>query len=186
MLIIFYSTIQVTLPNLFLTWYFHQQDNQADHNGDIEVTQELKEEFAMTLENRDITLAFYSGSWDYLDEAGAFDQSATQTNVVLTSETIYSTQSLPSLVHALEAASAGSIESSMQKAALTDSEEKSKPRRSVCLVAAKVLYFGVGGGVDAFNEQIKRRQGSSRIVWKSERGVSRLVLRVSFGAAAAE
>jgi protein-histidine N-methyltransferase len=167
-----------------LTWYFHSQVDQADPNGEIEVTQELIEDFETSLKNRKITFEFYSGSWDSLDQAGAFDQSDAKRNIVLTSETIYSTQSLPSLVNALELACNGSIESSMQRAALTDTEDKSKSRSDLCLVAAKVLYFGVGGGVDAFNEHIKRRQGSTKTVWKSERGVSRLVLQVDFGAAA--
>lgn len=144
------------------------------------MTQETIEDFESSLKNRKISFDFYSGSWDSLDEAGAFDQSNVKSNIVLTSETIYSMQSLPSLVFALEAACIGSIESSLQKATLADTKEI-RSNSILCLVAAKVLYFGVGGGVNSFNEEIRRRHGTSKTVWSSERGVSRLVLQVDFG-----
>lgn len=130
-----------------------------------------------------ITFDFYSGSWDSLNEAGTFDQCDERKALVLTSETIYSMQSLPNLVNALEQACSGSIESSLQRTNLTDATE-GEPRKCLCLVAAKVLYFGVGGGVDAFKDELKRRRARSKTVWHSERGVSRLVLQVDFDEAA--
>jgi protein-histidine N-methyltransferase len=167
-----------------LTWYFHEaQGHQAEPNGDIEITPEAVEDFQTCLKKQNITLDFYSGSWDTLHEAGAFDQSGSRKSIVLTSETIYSMQSLPTLVNALEMACSGSIESSLQRAALCDATDNG-PRKCLCLVAAKVLYFGVGGGVNAFNDELKRRRARSKTVWHSERGVSRLVLQVDFDGAA--
>lgn len=172
---------QVTLPNLFLTWYFSTKRNLKEEiHGELELTSELVEEFKSSMKSREITLNFYSGSWETLHEVGTFDHGGKDINIVLTSETIYSMDSLPALVDALGLACSGSIESSLQQTTLTDEEDSKGKVKDLCLVAAKVLYFGVGGGVNALEAELSQRQATSKTVWKSDRGVARVVLQIHF------
>ena len=80
------------------------------------------------------SVRYISGDWDGcgdLLERESFD-------LILTAETIYEPKSVPSLLDLL----AWCL----------------KPGTGVALVAAKVYYFGVGGGVAPFEEEV-RRQG---------------------------
>ena len=48
------------------------------------------------------------------------------------------------------------------------------------LIAAKRFYFGVGGGVDAFRQELIELGGSLRIAWESTPpGVDRLILEAT-------
>lgn len=171
----------MTLPNFFLTWYFSTGHGQYDEiTGELELTSELVEKFESSLKSRDITLNFYSGSWESLHKVGAFGNHGSTTSIVLTSETIYSMESIPTLVDALSMACSASIESILQETTLTDQKDRKSTIKDLCLVAAKILYFGVGGGVNALEEELQRRKASSKIVWKSDRGVARVVLQVNF------
>lgn len=169
---------------MLLTWYFNSsEERKAEENGDIELTTEILEEFKASLKALDVRLDFYSGSWDALHEAGAFESSECKGSIVLTSETIYSMDSLPGLVESLERACGKSIEDDLGRATLkeTGQETLKGPELDVCcLVAAKVLYFGVGGGVNAFKEELTKRNAISKTVWSSDRGVGRVVLEVHF------
>ncbi|KAG8877980.1 hypothetical protein FRB97_002866 [Tulasnella sp. 331] len=158
----------VTLPNLLLTWFFfnsskaYRDTQPQDSNvgassfpdsGEVAITSNLLGAFTTSLETRGITLNFYSGAWS------TFDHSLSATcDLVLTSETIYRASSLPSLIAVL----------------------KSAPRKSVILVAAKVVYFGVGGGVRLFVEAVLKAGGTVAPVWQMRDGVGRQVLQVSF------
>lgn len=51
----------------------------------------------------------------------------------------------------------------------------------LCLVAAKVLYFGVGGGVSEFLGVLKGHGGNSETVWEQKLGVSRKIMCVRWG-----
>ena len=48
----------------------------------------------------------------------------------------------------------------------------------LCLVAAKVLYFGVGGGLSDFVEAIQKVGGTPEIVLERRVGVGRKVIRI--------
>lgn len=92
--------------------------------------------------------------------------SAEPYDVVLTSETVYSLPSLPSLLDVLQAACRP----------LGD---------SLCLVACKRIYFGVGGGELEFRRRVEERRGTAETVWggeKPNRGVSRTVMKVEWPA----
>ena len=55
------------------------------------------------------------------------------------------------------------------------------PLVNLCLVAAKVLYFGVGGGISDFIESVEKHQpraGTVESVLEKMAGVGRKVLRV--------
>ena len=51
---------------------------------------------------------------------------------------------------------------------------------AIGLVAAKKVYFGVGGGVDEFVKTLEERGGNAKVVWESEgAGVGRVILEVT-------
>lgn len=171
----------VTLPNLLLTWYFYyhnHQDPDSD-NGDVELSDEIIDEFLDSLEKFGITLQFYSGYWESLSSVNAFN-SQTLPDIILTSETIYSMNTLPTLVDTLEEACNGSLEDGLSKTDLkSDNGNKIKfSQDKLCLVAAKVMYFGVGGGVYAFEQELKRRRAIAEPIWKSDQGVARVILQI--------
>ena len=101
-------------------------------------------------------LRFFSGSWEAFNIQGKYD-------IVLSSETIYRTDSLGSLITLMRNA-CGSVHSSY-----------------LCLVAAKLLYFGVGGGVSEFVRAVEGQQrGVVYTVWDCEVGVRRRIMRVEW------
>lgn len=58
-------------------------------------------------------------------------------------------------------------------------ESVAKEGRSyLCLVAAKILYFGVGGGVSDFLQAISGHQGRVETVLERKTGVGRKIMRV--------
>lgn len=91
--------------------------------------------------------------------------SSTPSNtLILASETIYSPASITAftntLIHIL-------------------STVESRGSEACALVAAKKVYFGVGGGVDEFLEVLAARGGTGKVVWESfGGGVERLILEV--------
>lgn len=167
-----HSQYQVTLPNLLLTWYFHSNEEREDQGqqGDVELSDEIVDGFLDDLRKYQIEIQFYSGHWEGLTAINAININSLP-NIILTSETIYSTDTMPVLIDTLEEAYKGSLE---------DVKSDLKPMDRLCLVAAKVVYFGVGGGVFAFEQELKRRKASTKTVWKSEKGVSRVVLQVDW------
>ena len=145
--------------------------------AEIPITPELKSAFLSSLREQKISLRFFSGSWD------SFDVSVTggKYDIVLTSETIYGNDSLPSLVKLLQTA-CGCEEQSLKHLAPSPLSPKPKPTSYLCLVAAKVLYFGVGGGVSEFLNAVFRSRHRSNVkaapVWGSQIGVGRQILRM--------
>jgi protein-histidine N-methyltransferase len=156
----------VTLPNLLLTWVMIAKNGGrgVELPGDLDVSDELKLEFAEDLERKGIELAFVSGGWgngmlEILNDCAAgqgFD-------LVLASETIYSPDTTPEFVGVL----LGSL----------------KKRSARGLVAAKRIYFGVGGSVEDFVWLVGKRdagQWSTRIARDvTEVGVGRVIVEVT-------
>ena len=136
--------------------------------SELQITPELKTAFLASLQDHGVSLRFFSGSWDTFDlpsAGGRYD-------VVLTSETIYRPESLPSLVALMRAASMSTLPKDLQQ---------SIDISHSCLVAAKVIYFGVGGGVSEFvNAVSDAKQGRVETVWESNVGVGRKVMRVEW------
>lgn len=133
--------------------------------GELPITPSLKIAFTSSLEQYCISLVFSSGSWESL--TGHLKSGGVKYDVVLTSETIYRTEALPALVGLLRRACADS--------------------QPLCLVAAKILYFGVGGGVSEFlntlqsNTMVERGcAGRAESVWERKVGVGRKILRIEW------
>lgn len=151
----------MTLPNLLLAWYFspagasvrQETSLDAEPQGDVEIDEEVLAAFRASLAAFNLVLRFNSGPWEAIDVASL------PYSVVLSSETIYELASLPTLLRAL-------------KGACRD--------ETLCLVAAKVLYFGVGGGVNAFEEAMRLTNGWTKAIRRHTAGVGRVVLSCGF------
>ncbi|KAL4913149.1 hypothetical protein BDW62DRAFT_169293 [Aspergillus aurantiobrunneus] len=137
----------VTLPNLILTWNHFvtranltssseapAQDSADTQEEELDITPELLEAFQADLAHRGIAVGFISGAWSpsFVDLAFSSPELANYKTLVLASETIYSPVSLVAFSETL----------------LMLMRRSSAESRA--LVAAKKVYFGVGGGVDEF------------------------------------
>jgi protein-histidine N-methyltransferase len=124
------------------------------------VSPELLASFEELLENENIELEFFEGDWSSmrLPQEHKYD-------IVLTSETVYSLSSLPALLDLLESACRPGDE-------------------SLCLVACKRIYFGVGGGELEFRTRVERAlRGRVETVWGQDgqsQGVGRRVMKVEW------
>lgn len=146
---------------------------------DLEITPELSSAFAATLKAYNITLRFFAGAWESFLQSGSsvlHNQSLPRPyDVVLTSETIYRTDSLDSLIRLLYS---GTAPSTTRPSLDTNAEEEDAP---LCLVAAKIVYFGVGGGVNEFIREVqgmKGKNGRIETVWENKEGVGRIIMRL--------
>ncbi|KAG2071425.1 hypothetical protein BDR04DRAFT_1075411 [Suillus decipiens] len=159
----------VTIPNIILTWYlseaaatYRKSEEQADSPLELNISESLKDAFHESLITYGIHLRFFSGSWDTFD----LQTSGGSYNLVLTSETIYRTESLPSLATIMRGACTAECSKDVND--------------YLCLVAAKVLYFGVGGGAAEFLRCVRDldKGGTVETVWEKTQGVERRVMRV--------
>lgn len=192
----------VTLPNILLAWYMSpaslalrtsaDADVEADAEplppadpttpGTLPITPELTAAFLAALRAYGVRLRFFAGAWEGFELPHAYD-------VVLTSETIYRPDSLPALVHTMRSACLGVGLSSTADGnhgekqaadglARLELGEGHAPVFPLCLVAAKRVYFGVGGGVTEFVRAVEGKHGGVETVWERADGVKRVVLRV--------
>jgi len=141
----------VTLPNLLLVWALGNKPETfeprapsldeagetaavVDGDGDLEITPELCSAFRADLVARGITLTLLSGPWSppLLRHIPLFPSMSL---LVLAAETIYSPSSLSSFT-----------------TILLDILRSVKMGKAI--VAAKRVYFGVGGSVDEFKGRV--------------------------------
>jgi protein-histidine N-methyltransferase len=127
----------ITLPNLLLTFAGTLADSllgPAAH-GDLELSPSFLGSFVHTLNSYNIHLIFISGSWSPADPFLSLISTDPDMNtLVLGSETIYSPGAMSSFAQVL----IGIMK---------------RVRLGKGVVAAKRVYFGVGGGVDAFKRE---------------------------------
>ncbi|EMD85508.1 hypothetical protein COCC4DRAFT_44817 [Bipolaris maydis ATCC 48331] len=156
----------VTLPNLVLAWVAtlsreesaqlfaedapnpllrHESSAEGQPAGgeeeyaDLYITPALLQAFKACLQNIGITLTFLSGSWAPASALLPLIPSSPDLNTfILGSETIYSPASLTAFADAIVAL-------------------MGRVKMGKTLVAAKRVYFGVGGSVDDFREECSRR-----------------------------
>lgn len=188
----------MTLPNLILTWNHlifsrqkqststdvtapsepekQTQEKEKEEEEELDITPELLENFQQDLTKRGITVDFISGAWSTAFVDLVFSSSSMEENgrnnqtLVLASETIYSPSSLGAFSETLLAL--------LQRSAATTEASKSR-----ALVAAKKVYFGVGGGVDEFLAVLKEASHGSDVdvneVDIISGGVGRVILEVA-------
>jgi protein-histidine N-methyltransferase len=100
--------------------------------GDLDVTPELIAVFSSAINTMAMNLTFISGSWAPAPAFLSLIPTSSQMNtLVLASETIYSSMALQTFTTALVGILNG-------------------VRIGKAMIAAKRVYFGVGGSVDAF------------------------------------
>lgn len=149
----------VTFPNALLTWYLspaslsfrststtpNDPSNPTETSseiaptidpteaGELPITPALKSAFLASLQEHNIVLRFFSGAWDSFDlssSGGAY-------NLLLTSETIYRQESLPSLMRLLDEGSglgSGLDEMVEAKLSLGDGKREREREGGMCLV----------------------------------------------------
>ena len=164
-------------------------DESPSTTNEIAITPALVEAFLTSLKTLKISLRFFAGSWTHFDVrrcGGPY-------HVVMTSETIYRRESIPALISAMESACCGVITTQLPNHdALAVEQDTSTDLESLsylCLVAAKVVYFGVGGGAAefvrvmeaaAFGHHHRHLNGTVDTVWERQMGVGRQVLRIKW------
>lgn len=139
-----------TLPNIALAYLSVVEPDHIGDAGELVLDAQLLSQMLADFKQRGIEVAFVSGGWssEFSKLVGRFD-------VVLASETIYSLDTLP---------------------AFTDVLCEAIVPRGAAYVAAKRVYFGVGGGVVEFERLLDARGVKHDIVL--ERGnVGRVVLQ---------
>lgn len=201
-----------TVPNILLTWALStaQAEPLIDPNPasgiDLDPDQTLDTSNLLNtivddLAQRNITFNFVSGAWS-ADFVSAVQEpysssslsSKTLVTIILASETIYSPASLPSFTETLlsllrptHAQAHNNLSGSGAAAAVLRSRQRA-------FIAAKQIYFGVGGGVDEFVGLVEEKGGMVRPAWTTEEedavweggkrgGVERVILEVGLGEA---
>tara|TARA_R110002003_G_scaffold54_11_gene4792 strand:- start:18854 stop:19672 length:819 start_codon:yes stop_codon:yes gene_type:complete len=143
----------VTVPNLLLTWIGTLDEERTrtlfpesgspllsgEENGEVYITPAVLEAFKQMLSATGITLTLISGSWVPIDTfVGMVPSSPDVNTFILGSETIYSPAALTAFTEAITA---------LMK----------RVKTGKTVVAAKRVYFGVGGSVDGFRQECANR-----------------------------
>ncbi|CAM1507356.1 Fc.00g069970.m01.CDS01 [Cosmosporella sp. VM-42] len=168
----------VTLPNFILSWALsQQQQHSALHEafsieGEVELGPEVLEAFQQYLEESNISLSFVSGAWsqEFVDLLYALPTGQGQSDTVLLgAETIYSPFALQAFTETMFS--------------ILEHEKATEGSEASAFVAAKKLYFGVGGSLDDF---IGKSKGKGALVSELReetdgvrRGVVQCILGVS-------
>ncbi|KIW47631.1 uncharacterized protein PV06_00310 [Exophiala oligosperma] len=144
----------------------NESEGQSEDEGELDI-EGLGENFINTtlddIRSRDISFDFISGAWGdaFLDLVSS--NGTSENLLILASETIYSPSTITpfteTVVKLLRRQSSGSAKA---------------------WVAAKKVYFGVGGGVDEFLSETTTRQAKSTTLLETkDTGVGRVVLEVT-------
>lgn len=168
----------VTLPNFILAWALHTREqtpalcNAFSLEGELELLPEVVAAFQSYLIAKRISLTFLSGAWspEFIELVysgipdDATDSSAATVTLLLGAETIYSPFALQAFTEATF--------SILQR---EGAKQSTSP--AVALVAAKKLYFGVGGSLDDFVDQARGRGGNVTAIREEADGVRRGVVK---------
>ncbi|KAI9873112.1 MAG: hypothetical protein M1830_000819 [Pleopsidium flavum] len=156
-----------TIPNLLLSWakITKCEPLSSAEEDDLDITPALLEDFTSDLERRGTYIDAISGAWseEFIRLVGASGTPITAYTLVLASETIYSPSTLCPFTELLLALLS-----------------RNAAGNSKALIAAKKVYFGVGGGVDEFLEILTSMGGAAQeVVAEDGQGVVRVVLEIA-------
>lgn len=153
----------VTLPNLILSWALTTKVNHWDTEGELELDTELIQEFVTSLSSRGITISFFSGAWgpDFVSLVTASMTSKADRFTIIGAETIYSPAALRSFADTL-----------------AELLEKMPGEEKASLVAAKMVYFGVGGSMEDFYSAMREKSYDVMQIREESDGVRRAVAEV--------
>lgn len=169
----------VTMPNFLLAWALHQQAHDqalqealSSVEGELEINEHVTESFKAFLASSNISLSFVSGGWspefvELVYEASPAPLGDGATNgrtLVLGAETIYSPFALTSFTETL-------------LSILARERDVQPDRQAMAIVAAKRLYFGVGGSLDDFVDKIRELGAAVSMVREETEGVRRGVVK---------
>lgn len=150
----------VTLPNLVVSWASTLPQEQLLElqrsedpeipivDDELQLTPALIQAFKETLDNKNISIELFSGAWNR-EFFNLITKDSKRIGLIITSETIYSPETLPIIGELL-------IE-------LINESKSSTGNIPTALVAAKDIYFGVGGSLIDFENYLQNRiqQGTS-------------------------
>ncbi|KAH7326749.1 hypothetical protein B0I35DRAFT_143559 [Stachybotrys elegans] len=161
----------VTLPNFVLSWALHHR-NSSDLQeawmieGELELSPEILAAFQEFLADHSINLCFLSGGWspEFVELLYKLPSTAgTPPNTVLLgAETIYSPFALQAFTETIFR--------------ILEREQSVTEAEAAAYVAAKRLYFGVGGSLDDFIEKAQSKGGLIRQLREETEGVRRGVV----------
>lgn len=168
----------VTLPNFILAWALAAREHTPalreafSMEDELELLPEVLAAFQSYLIANSISLTFLSGAWspEFIEllysgiPDDATDASAAAATLLLGAETIYSPFALQAFTE--------TTFSILQRERL-----KQGASPAVALVAAKKLYFGVGGSLDDFITQARGRGGDVTTLREEADGVRRGVVK---------
>lgn len=162
----------VTLPNFILTWALMQRhatdalENAFDLEDELELTPDVLKAFEDFLVSKQVSLHFLSGGWsdDFVNMVDVqSERRPDQETLILGAETIYSP-------FAQEA-----FTETIFHMMLYEKSQQDQPCQT--LVAAKRMYFGVGGSLDDFVEKAKAKGAIVSQLREETDGVRRGVVR---------
>ncbi|OKL56965.1 hypothetical protein UA08_07803 [Talaromyces atroroseus] len=183
-LAVFARLLSLPLPNpetekkqrfrFTLADYNSTLQKEEEEEGELDIEPALLDAFQTDLSNRGITLDFISGGWSAEFVQLVLDPNLSSTastaTLILASETIYAPSSL----------------GVFSKTLIELLRHSGQRHTATALIAAKKVYFGVGGGVDEFlqvlyKQPLREGEGSIEVQERKEinsGGVKRVVLEV--------
>ncbi|CAG8535124.1 1338_t:CDS:2 [Diversispora eburnea] len=148
----------VTIPNILVNTIFRSQTINSFYNDDVAELNVSNEE--KCLEQVKFS-RFFKGDWSRLLEVMNLQSNEEKYDIILTSETIYNSDSLPKLYNVIK--------------------NSLKRPNGVAYIAAKTIYFGVGGGILAFRHIIEQENlFEISVVYTVTEHVRREILKLSF------
>jgi protein-histidine N-methyltransferase len=187
-----------TAPNVFLNYIFvvgsassspsSSPQKAGEDEGDVDLeeigAEALVADTVKSLLAHNVTMNFISGAWgsDFVDLVTSHPDSLSATSsppssgpsnlLILASETIYSPASTRNFSRTIVAL----LRTHQQRHHTTNTGT----RTAKAWVAAKKVYFGVGGGVDEFTRELELLGGKSIVIFETkDTGVGRVVLEIT-------
>jgi hypothetical protein len=153
----------VTLPNLILSWAKIKRNDSWEADGELELDTEVIQDFRVSLQSFGIKLFFFSGAWSpELVNLITTTMGPSHSHLtIIGAETIYSPAALRSFAETL----ASLLE------AMPEGEK-------TALVAAKKVYFGVGGTMEDFCNAMREKSLDVAQIREESDGVRRTVVEV--------
>jgi hypothetical protein len=157
----------VTLPNLLLSWAQVVKNQSWEAEGELEIDPEVIKEFLTSLQSHHIRVSFFSGAWSHQFVQLVQGQMSSDPSrlMIVGAETIYSPAALKSFGDTL-----------MSLLANMPDDHKA------ALVAAKKVYFGVGGSMEDFCDLVKCEGAIVEQIREESVGVRRAVIEVKIPA----
>ncbi|KAM7193522.1 hypothetical protein V8F33_007749 [Rhypophila sp. PSN 637] len=170
----------VTLPNFILAWALEKREEVpvleealTTCEGELELTPDVLTAFTDFLRSSQITLSFLSGAWspEFVDLLysssivhGSTMASARSQTLVIGAETIYSPFALERFMNTL--------------LTVLRRERHERPNGyAAAIIAAKKLYFGVGGSLDDFVDKMRAAGAVVDTLREETSGVRRGVVK---------